>query len=39
MSHSILSKCETGERPVDLMELLQLPDLYSKPLYYFLKKL
>jgi transcriptional regulator with XRE-family HTH domain len=39
LSHSFLSKCETGERRVDVMELLQLADLYSKPLDYFLTKL
>jgi transcriptional regulator with XRE-family HTH domain len=39
MSHSFLSKCETGERRVDVMELLQLAGLYSKPLDYFLKEL
>ena len=34
-AHSFLSKCETGERRVDLLELLQLAELYQKPLQYF----
>jgi len=34
--HSFLSKCETGERRVDVLELLQLAKLYKKPLLYFL---
>ena len=35
-AHSFLSKCETGERRVDVLELLQLAKLYEKPLRYFL---
>lgn len=35
-AHSFLSKCETGERRVDVLELLQLARLYKKPLRYFL---
>jgi transcriptional regulator with XRE-family HTH domain len=35
-AHSFLSKCETGERRVDVLELLQLAKLYKKPLRYFL---
>ena len=35
MSHSFLSKCETGDRSVDVMELLQLAKLYGKPVQYF----
>lgn len=34
-AHSFLSKCETGERRVDVLELLQLAKLYDKPLQYF----
>ena len=34
-AHSFLSKCETGERRVDLLELLQLAEVYRKPLPYF----
>ncbi|MHB1936785.1 MAG: helix-turn-helix domain-containing protein [Acidobacteriaceae bacterium] len=34
-AHSFLSKCETGERRVDVLELLQLARLYRKPLHYF----
>ena len=36
MPHSFLSKCETGDRRVDVMEFLQLAQIYSKPLQYFL---
>ncbi|WP_367182487.1 helix-turn-helix domain-containing protein [Edaphobacter sp.] len=36
-SHSFLSKCETGERRIDVMELLQLAELYGKSADYFLK--
>lgn len=35
-SHSFLSKCETGERRIDMMELLQLAKLYRKSPQYFL---
>ena len=35
-SHSFLSKCETGERRIDVMELLQLAELYKKRPEYFL---
>ncbi|WP_421800871.1 helix-turn-helix domain-containing protein [Granulicella sibirica] len=35
MSHSFLSKCETGDRRVDLMELIQLAKLYKKPIQFF----
>jgi ribosome-binding protein aMBF1 (putative translation factor) len=34
-AHSFLSKCETGERRVDVLELLQLAKFYKKPLQYF----
>ena len=37
MAHSFLSKCETGERRVDVMEFLQLAKLYGKSLDYFLE--
>ena len=36
MSHSFLSKCETGDRRIDVMELIQLVQLYGKPPQYFL---
>ena len=36
-SHSFLSKCETGERRIDVMELLQLAELYGKSPDFFLK--
>jgi transcriptional regulator with XRE-family HTH domain len=36
MAHSFLSKCETGERRIDVMELIQLAQLYGKPPGYFL---
>lgn len=35
-SHSFLSKCETGERRIDVMELLQLANLYKKNPDFFL---
>lgn len=35
-SHSFLSKCETGERRIDIMELLQLAKPYGKRPQYFL---
>jgi transcriptional regulator with XRE-family HTH domain len=34
-SHSFVSKCETGERSVDVIDLLQLARLYEKPMQYF----
>ena len=36
MAHSFLSKCETKERRLDVLEFLQLADLYRKPLQFFL---
>ena len=33
---SYLSKCETGERRVDIVELADFAKLYKKPLEYFL---
>jgi len=36
MAHSFLSKCETGERRVDVIEFLVLAKLYGKPLEFFL---
>jgi transcriptional regulator with XRE-family HTH domain len=38
LSHSFLSKCETGERSIDVIDLLQLAKLYRKPLQYFFPK-
>jgi transcriptional regulator with XRE-family HTH domain len=35
MSHSFLSKCETGERSVDVIDLLQLAKLYGKSIQSF----
>jgi transcriptional regulator with XRE-family HTH domain len=32
---SFVSKCESGERRVDVIELRQFADLYRKPLGYF----
>lgn len=32
---SFVSKCESGERRVDVVELRQFADLYRKPLSYF----
>lgn len=36
MAHSFLSKCETGDRRIDLMEFLQLAKLYGKAPQFFL---
>ena len=36
MSHSFLSKCETGERSIDVTELLQLAEIYGRPVQFFL---
>ena len=36
MPNSFLSKCEIGERRVDVMEFLQLAQMYGKPLNFFL---
>jgi transcriptional regulator with XRE-family HTH domain len=36
MAHSFLSKCETGDRRIDVLELIQLAELYGKPPQYFL---
>ena len=32
---SFMSKCETGERRLDIVELSDLAELYGKPLAYF----
>lgn len=37
MFHSWLSKSESGERRLDVMELILLADLYGKPAQYFLE--
>lgn len=34
-----LSRCETGARRVDVVELLILADIYDKPLSYFTRDL
>jgi len=34
--HSFLSKCETGERSVEVFELIQLAQIYDKPPQHFL---
>lgn len=34
---SFVSKCENGERRVDIIELKIFADLYGKPLKYFLE--
>jgi transcriptional regulator with XRE-family HTH domain len=36
MPRSFLSKCEIGDRRVDVMEFLQLAQIYGKPLQFFL---
>ena len=35
---SFVSKCETGERRVDVIELSDFAELYGKPLKYFVPK-
>ena len=37
MFHSWLSKTESGDRRLDVMELILLADLYGKPASYFLE--
>jgi hypothetical protein len=37
MAHSFLSKCETEERRIDVIEFIQLGQLYGKPTGYFLE--
>jgi transcriptional regulator with XRE-family HTH domain len=35
-AHSFLSKCETGERSIEVFELIQLAEIYDKPPQHFL---
>jgi transcriptional regulator with XRE-family HTH domain len=35
-AHSFLSKCETGERSIEVFELIQIAQIYAKPPQYFL---
>jgi len=35
-AHSFLSKCETGERSVEVFELIRLAQIYDKPPQHFL---
>ena len=35
-AHSFLSKCETGERSLEVFELIQLAQIYDKPAQHFL---
>lgn len=37
MPHSFLSKCETGDRRIDVMEFLQLAQIYGKTLDFFVE--
>jgi transcriptional regulator with XRE-family HTH domain len=37
MPHSFLSKCETGDRRIDVMEFLQLAQMYGKTLDFFVE--
>ena len=37
MFHSWISKAESGDRRLDVMELMLLADLYKKPASYFLE--
>ena len=36
LAHSFLSKCETGNRRIDVLELLQLAEIYGKSPQHFL---
>ena len=36
LAHSFLSKCETGDRRIDVLELLQLAEIYGKSPQHFL---
>jgi len=36
---SFISKCESGERRVDAVELTEFAEVYRKPLVYFLRDL
>ena len=35
---SYVSKCESGERRVDLIELVKFAKIYKKDIYYFIEK-
>jgi transcriptional regulator with XRE-family HTH domain len=35
---SYISKCESGERRVDLIELVKFAGIYKKDIYYFIEK-
>lgn len=35
---SFISKCESGERRIDLVEIEKFSKIYRKPLSYFLKR-
>lgn len=39
LPQSFVSKCETGERRVDVIELLRFAQIYRQPLEYFLRDL
>ena len=34
-SHNFVTKCESGDRSIDVMELLELANLYEKPIGHF----
>lgn len=34
-SHNFMTKCESGQRSVDVMELLELAQIYGKPVAHF----
>lgn len=36
MPQSFVSKCESGERRVDVIELLSFAEIYQKPLIFFI---
>jgi len=34
-SHNFMTKCETGQRSIDVMELMELAQIYGKPINHF----
>lgn len=34
-SHNFMTRCESGDRSIDVMELLELAQIYKKPINHF----
>ena len=34
-SHNFITRCESGDRSIDVMELLELAQIYKKPISHF----